>query len=84
MVKIYGEYVIKHFITVFYHGKNIPTCSDRQWQLTFSTFKLAENATSTRRLCKILIRVDFLLVRCWTHVASLRRSYALCAARIYT
>ena len=43
-----------------------------------------ENAPSARRLCKILIRVDLLFVQCWTHVANLRRSYSLCAARIYT
>ena len=50
------------------------------WHFDFQT----KNAPSARRLCKILIRVDLLLVRCWTHVANLRRSYALCAARIYT
>ena len=50
------------------------------WHFDFQT----KNAPSARRLCKILIRVDLLLVQCWTHVANLRRSYALCAARIYT
>ena len=43
-----------------------------------------ENAPSTRRLCKTLIRVDLFLVRCWTHVANLRRSHPLCAASIHT
>ena len=43
-----------------------------------------ENAPSARRLYKTLIRVDLFLVRCWTHVANLRRSHPLCAASIHT
>ena len=43
-----------------------------------------ENAPLARCPCKILIRVDLFFVRCWSHVTSLRRSYALCAARIHT
>ena len=72
---------VVNFYMVKTYPKIVPfQIGSDSWHFDFQT----KNAPSARRLCKILIRVDLLLVQCWTHVANLRRSYALCAARIYT